>query len=105
VFYSNRAACTRHFSEITFNNAEYSFIGYLNMQPPNYELIVQDCDQAVALDRNYVKAINRRAVALECLERYEESLRGYVSITSRSRMNIDVVNRLHYCYNPGQIPK
>lgn len=62
VFYSNRAAC------------------YVNMSPPQYERVVEDCDAALKMDMNYVKALNRRAAALEGLERYEEALRG-VSIS------------------------
>jgi tetratricopeptide (TPR) repeat protein len=50
--------------------------GYMNMTPPKYEQVVEDCDEALKLDANYVKALNRRANALEALERYEEALRG-----------------------------
>jgi len=63
VFYSNRAAC------------------YMNITPTNYELVVKDCDDAIALDKNYIKALNRRAVALESLERYEDSLRDFTAAT------------------------
>jgi import receptor subunit TOM70 len=58
VFYSNRAAC------------------YVSMEPPQHENAVADCDEALKLDSRYVKALNRRATALEALERYEEALRG-----------------------------
>jgi hypothetical protein len=58
VFYSNRAAC------------------YVSMEPPQHEKVVADCDEALKLDSRYVKALNRRAAALEALERYEEALRG-----------------------------
>ncbi|KAK7047742.1 TOM (translocase of outer membrane) complex component [Paramarasmius palmivorus] len=63
VFYSNRAAC------------------YMNMTPPKYEQVVEDCDEALKLDANYVKALNRRANALEALERYEEALRDFTAAT------------------------
>lgn len=48
----------------------------MNMTPPQYERVVEDCDAALALDRRYEKALGRRATALETLHRYEESLRG-----------------------------
>ncbi|OJA17379.1 hypothetical protein AZE42_10968 [Rhizopogon vesiculosus] len=63
VYYSNRAAC------------------YMNMSPPKYELVVQDCDEALRADTNYVKALNRRANALEALSRYEEALRDFTAAT------------------------
>ena len=50
--------------------------GYMNMKPPQYELIIGDCDKAISLNKDYVKAINRRANALEALDRLEEALRG-----------------------------
>lgn len=46
------------------------------MTPPQYEKVVEDCDKALALDKKYVKALNRRATALEALERYQDALRG-----------------------------
>jgi hypothetical protein len=50
--------------------------GYMNMKPPKFDLIIEDCDKAISLNKDYVKAINRRANALEALERLEEALRG-----------------------------
>ncbi|KAI0795831.1 ADP/ATP carrier receptor [Abortiporus biennis] len=67
VFYSNRAAC------------------YVNMSPPQHEKVVEDCNEALKLDSRYVKALNRRAAALEALERYEESLRDFTAGTIMER--------------------
>jgi import receptor subunit TOM70 len=39
-------------------------------------MVVEDCDAALKLDAKYIKALNRRATALEALEQYEEALRG-----------------------------
>ncbi|KAK7022927.1 TOM (translocase of outer membrane) complex component, partial [Paramarasmius palmivorus] len=47
---------------------------YMNMTLPKYEQVVEDCDEALKLDANYVKALNRRANALEALERYEDAI-------------------------------
>ncbi|KAH0580575.1 hypothetical protein H2248_002070 [Termitomyces sp. 'cryptogamus'] len=63
IFYSNRAAC------------------YVNMEPPQYELVVSDCDEALKLDNTYIKALNRRAMAFESLHRYEEALRDFTAAT------------------------
>ena len=69
VFYSNRAAC------------------YVSMEPPRHEKVVADCDDALKLDARYVKALNRRATALEALERFEEALRG-ASSANRKRLSL-----------------
>jgi tetratricopeptide (TPR) repeat protein len=53
-----------------------SEIGYINLSPPKLELVVQDCDEALKLNPDYVKALNRRATALEQLGQYENALRG-----------------------------
>ncbi|KAL0574550.1 TOM (translocase of outer membrane) complex component [Marasmius crinis-equi] len=69
VFFSNRAAC------------------YINMSPPLYEKVVEDCDEALRLDSKYVKALNRRAVALEALERFSEALRDFTAATILNRFS------------------
>ena len=53
----------------------------MNMSPPKYELVVGDCDEALRADANYVKALNRRANALESLSRNEEALRDFTAAT------------------------
>jgi len=52
------------------------------MTPPKHELVVQDCDEAIKLNAKYVKSLNRRAIALEGLERYQEALRGETTFRS-----------------------
>jgi import receptor subunit TOM70 len=51
------------------------------MQPPKHELVVADCDEALKLDANYVKALNRRATALEALGQYDGALRDFTAAT------------------------
>ena len=91
VFYSNRAAC------------------YVSVEPPQHEKVVADCDEALKLDSRYVKALNRRATALEALERYEDALRG-----ACDRANGDTINtsrstiyciRLYGRYDFEQVPE
>lgn len=80
--------------------------GYMNMKPPKFDLIVEDCDKAIALNKDYVKAINRRANALEALDRLEEALRGWspTLITASCLISSQKI-RLHHCYYFGWIPK
>ena len=59
----------------------HSEIGYINLSPPKLELVVQDCDEALKLNPDYVKALNRRATALEKLGQYENALRGMFSLS------------------------
>ena len=92
VFYSNRAAC------------------YVNMEPPQHERVVEDCDEALKLDSRYVKALNRRATALEALERYEEALRGACwsqdpHMHTHPRVTMFCLLRLHRYYYSGEIPE
>ena len=78
VYYSNRGAC-----ECTGNGPSGGVLtvneGYTNMKPPKFDLIIEDCDKAISLNKDYVKAINRRANALEALDRLEEALRGWLT--------------------------
>lgn len=59
IFYSNRAAC-------------YNALG-------DWEKVVDDTTAAIALDSEYVKALNRRANAYEHLEKYSEALLDYTA--------------------------
>lgn len=59
IYYSNRAAC-------------YNALG-------NWEKVVEDTSAAIALDSEYVKALNRRANAYEHLEKYSEALLDYTA--------------------------
>ncbi|KAI0665614.1 hypothetical protein C8Q78DRAFT_1083846 [Trametes maxima] len=61
VFFSNRAAC------------------FVNLNPPQHDKVIEDCDKALELDKNYLKALNRRATALEVLERFPEALRDFTA--------------------------
>lgn len=63
VFYSNRAAC------------------YVSMTPPRHDLVIADCDAALALDKTYVKALNRRANAHEQLSHFAEALQDFTAVT------------------------
>lgn len=59
VFYSNRAAC-------------------YNVQN-NWEKVVEDTSAALAMDSEYVKALNRRALAYEQLEKFSEALLDFTA--------------------------
>jgi len=80
--------------------------GYMNMKPPKFDLIIEDCDKAIALNKDYVKAINRRANALEALDRLEEALRGQLTTTVTLPLLISFEkSRLHCRYDFRWIPK
>lgn len=66
------------------------------MKPPKYDLVLQDCDEALKLDAKYVKALNRRAAALEGLERYKEALRGKSKDSQLLTWSHFVVLRIDY---------
>lgn len=59
MFYSNRAACYNVQSE--------------------WEKVVEDTSAALAMDSEYVKALNRRAIAYEHLEKYSEALLDFTA--------------------------
>lgn len=59
VFYSNRAACHNAMSD--------------------WEKVIEDTTAAIALDPEYVKALNRRANAYEASDKYSEALLDYTA--------------------------
>ena len=59
IFYSNRAACHNALS--------------------NWDKVVEDTTAALALDKEYVKALNRRANAYDHLEKHSEALLDYTA--------------------------
>lgn len=56
------------------------------MNPPQYEKVVEDCDEAMRIDSGYAKAVNRRGIALEALDRNEEALRGESGVHGLSQV-------------------
>lgn len=59
IFYSNRSACYNALSE--------------------WEQVIEDTSAALALDPEYVKALNRRANAYEQIEKYSEALLDFTA--------------------------
>ena len=59
VFYSNRAACYNAMSD--------------------WEKVVEDTSAAIAMDNEYVKALNRRAIAYEHLEKFKDALLDFTA--------------------------
>lgn len=49
---------------------------YNSLTPPQHDKVIADCDSALRLDPVYIKALRRRAAALEALDRDEEAVRG-----------------------------
>ena len=56
VLHGNRAAC------------------YFSIK--EYEVVVEDCTAALAINPSYVKVLNRRSQALELLDKPDEALAG-----------------------------
>jgi tetratricopeptide (TPR) repeat protein len=59
-YYSNRAAC--------------------HQQVHNYKAVIADCNEALAIDANHSKALLRRAIAFEGLEKWQQALDDYNSV-------------------------
>ncbi|KND02792.1 uncharacterized protein SPPG_01873 [Spizellomyces punctatus DAOM BR117] len=71
VFYSNRAAC------------------YANLN--DYDKVVEDCTEALKLDPNYIKALNRRAQAYENEDRWVDALNDYTVMCVLEEFKNDAV--------------
>ena len=50
------------------------------MSPPKLDLVVEDCNEALKLNPDYVKALNQCAAALEQHGQHEKALRGMFSL-------------------------
>jgi len=61
----------------TFNATVYCNRAAAKMRKKDFKLALEDCDEALKLNSEYVKAITRRAECLMQLEEYEESVREY----------------------------
>ncbi len=72
------------------------------MQPPQHELVVEDCNAALNLDKRYVKALNRRAAALEALGRFEDSLSGQWHRCKFRHIN-SPSSRFHCIHHLGEV--
>ena len=59
-YYSNRAAC--------------------HQQVHNYKAVIADCNEALAIDPNHSKALLRRAIAYEGLEKWQLALDDYNAV-------------------------
>ena len=55
------------------------------MTPPKFDLVVEDCNTALSFDKKYLKALNRRAMAYEGLEKWEDALRDFTAATILDR--------------------
>lgn len=51
------------------------------MSPPRHELVIADCDSALALDKTYVKALTRRGNAHETVGNFAEALQDFTAVT------------------------
>ncbi|KAG6918108.1 hypothetical protein DXG01_016562 [Tephrocybe rancida] len=76
IFYANRAAC------------------YLKMTPQIPQLAVEDCDEAIKIDANYVKAINRRGIAYEALGRFNFTITASLDVTRTTSASQHSVDRV-----------
>ncbi|EJD38367.1 mitochondrial outer membrane translocase receptor TOM70, partial [Auricularia subglabra TFB-10046 SS5] len=74
MYYSNRSAC------------------YLYFKPPRHDLVVEDCNAALAIDKAYIKPLTRRAAAYEALGQLQEALRDYTASVILDRFKTEATN-------------
>lgn len=104
TYFSNRAACTSSAPSFYEKTSDVLFVtGYMSMQVPQYEKVVADCDAALVLDKKYIKALDRRAAALEALERYEESSRGMYIMLAFLHRSCLILCRLYGRHHFGEV--
>ncbi|TPX64440.1 hypothetical protein SpCBS45565_g05841 [Spizellomyces sp. 'palustris'] len=76
VFYSNRAAC---------------YANLVATKSNDYDKVVEDCTEALKLDPNYIKALNRRAQAYENEDRWVDALNDYTVMCVLEEFKNDTV--------------
>ncbi|KAH9582076.1 Tetratricopeptide repeat 1 [Trypanosoma melophagium] len=64
IYYANRAACRQ--------------------QTHEYQLVISDCDKALDIDPSNVKALIRRAIAYEGIEKWSKALNDYNQVNQLS---------------------
>ncbi|KZV98929.1 ADP/ATP carrier receptor [Exidia glandulosa HHB12029] len=74
MYYSNRSAC------------------YLYFKPPRYDLVIEDCTAALAIDKLYIKPLTRRASAYETTGRLHEALRDFTASVILDRFKTEATN-------------
>ena len=77
-----------------FNATIYCNRAAAKMRKKDYKTALEDCDTALKLNSEYVKAISRRAECLMQLEKYEESVREYERACQMDGDNRDLKQRL-----------
>mmetsp|Transcript_34841 Transcript_34841/g.56266 ORF Transcript_34841/g.56266 Transcript_34841/m.56266 type:complete len:477 (+) Transcript_34841:222-1652(+) len=78
----------------TFNSTVYCNRAAAKMRKKDFKVALEDCDEALKLNADYVKAISRRAECLMQLEEYEESVREYERACQLDQDNRDLKLRL-----------
>ncbi|KAL1562495.1 Protein clmp1 [Salvia divinorum] len=87
VFHSNRAACL------------------MQMKPIDYETVISECNLALQVQPNFVRALLRRARAFEAVGKYETAMRDVQSLLVTDPNNVDAVEiagRLRIVLGPRQ---